>query len=90
MHYVRVRVRGRVQGVGFRYFVLSAGRALALAGVVRNLPDGDVEIEAQGDRERLLELLERARAGPLSARVDDVEVHWAEGARRLPSPFRVE
>ena len=65
-------VRGRVQGVGFRWFVQRAGGHLGLGGHVRNLPDGSVEVHARGPA-GALEALERAlRDGPPSARVDAV------------------
>jgi acylphosphatase len=70
-HYI---VRGRVQGVGFRYFVARQARALELIGWVRNLPDGSVEASAAGSEEAL-ENFERAlREGPRMSRVDAVHV----------------
>ena len=90
MHYVRLRVRGRVQGVGFRYFVLTAARSLGVHGVARNLPGGDVEIEAGGHRDALEALVERARQGPPHARVDDVEAEWSEEHPRFGNTFRIE
>jgi acylphosphatase len=69
-HYV---VGGRVQRVGFRYFVYDAARAEGIAGWVRNLPDGTVEVTAEGDSEAI-ERFERAlRRGPAGARVDQIE-----------------
>ena len=50
MHRVRVEVRGRVQGVGFRAYVVRRSRALSLTGWVRNREDGSVEVEAEGFR----------------------------------------
>lgn len=66
-------VRGRVQGVGFRYFVRQAARELGLRGWVRNLPDGSVELEAEGDEAQLEALEERLRQGPALARVQAVD-----------------
>jgi acylphosphatase len=72
---MRAIVRGRVQGVGFRYFVLRRAEALGLRGWVRNLPDGrQVEIEAEGAEEAVESLLAAVRQGPLGARVDEVVV----------------
>ncbi|HEY7728417.1 MAG TPA: acylphosphatase [Candidatus Eisenbacteria bacterium] len=71
-------VRGRVQGVGFRSFVVVRARALGLAGSVRNLPNGGVWVEAEGPRERLDRLLVDLRQGPPAARVTGVEVAWRE------------
>ncbi|HEY8417821.1 MAG TPA: acylphosphatase [Limnochordales bacterium] len=67
------RVRGRVQGVGFRAFVQRHGRALGLAGWVRNLPDGSVEVVAQGAPETLALLREYLQEGPRRAVVRQVE-----------------
>jgi acylphosphatase len=69
----RYRVRGRVQGVGFRAFALRAGRALGLAGGVRNEADGSVTAVAEGADDALDALAGRLAAGPPAARVDGVE-----------------
>ncbi len=66
---LRLRLRGRVQGVGFRWFVRGAARGLGLAGRVRNLRDGSVEIEVAGDPESVEELKARVRQGPPGAAV---------------------
>ena len=71
-------VQGRVQGVGFRSFVVIRARALGLAGTVRNLPDGGVWVEAEGTRDKLESLLGALRTGPPSARVSHVQVSWRE------------
>ena len=73
----RYLVRGRVQGVGFRFFVEEAARSLGVAGFVRNLPDGRVEVLAQADGEQLTRLEEALRRGPPLARVEDLEVRDA-------------
>ena len=69
----RFLVRGRVQGVGYRYFVLREARALGLQGYVRNLPDGTVEVVAQGPQDTLAALAERLHEGPAFADVSAVE-----------------
>lgn len=72
-------IHGLVQGVNFRYFVLRNARELGLTGYVRNLPDGtSVEVHAEGEREKLEQLLKYIGAGPRSARVDKLEVCWSE------------
>jgi acylphosphatase len=81
-HHLHLRVLGRVQGVGFRYFVLACARALELRGTVRNHRDGSVEIEAEGERSDLERLLAEVRTGPRLARVTHVEETWAEGPPR--------
>ena len=68
----RYYVRGRVQGVGFRWFVLHEARALGLNGFVRNLPDGRVEVLAEGPAGVLDQLGGLLRKGPSSAHVESV------------------
>ena len=70
---VRGWVSGRVQGVGFRWFVLQSANSLGLAGEVRNLPDGRVEFRAQGQAEEVAQLLTEIARGPSEARVEGVE-----------------
>jgi acylphosphatase len=67
-------VRGRVQGVGFRYATLRRATQLGLAGSVRNRPDGSVEVYAEGAREALDELVTWLGRGPSYARIDRVDV----------------
>lgn len=74
---IRVIVRGRVQGVGFRAFVQQTAQALGVAGWVRNLPGGDVEVVARVTPATRSRLLARLQQGPPMARVDDVEVSQA-------------
>ncbi len=72
-------IYGRVQGVFFRDFVSRHARALGLSGYVRNLPQGGaVEVKAEGERPKLDSLLEKLHQGPPGARVDRVDVEWAE------------
>lgn len=71
----RCIVRGRVQGVGFRWFVVRNAEDLGVTGTVRNRPDGTVEAVLQADSDRTLEsMVERVREGPPAARVEGVEV----------------
>jgi acylphosphatase len=65
-------VEGRVQGVAFRYSCCAEARRLGLSGWVRNTPEGDVEIWAEGNREQLESLLAWLHRGPPGARVDRV------------------
>jgi acylphosphatase len=85
----RFLVRGRVQGVGFRWFVEREAHILGIAGWVRNNHDGSVEVLAQGTRDQLSGLHSRLREGPRAARVDAVEVSDASPAAGLSS-FRIE
>jgi acylphosphatase len=66
-------VRGRVQGVGFRWFVEREASALGLAGWVRNREDSTVELVAVGDEDKLARLRERLEEGPRASRVDAVD-----------------
>ena len=70
------RVYGMVQGVGFRYFTQRKALALGLSGYVRNLPDGSVEVYAEGRRDLLENLLGELQQGPEFSRVDEVKVEW--------------
>ena len=70
-------VYGRVQGVGFRYFVLQQAVALGLSGWVRNMSDGMVEVLAEGDSASLQELLVALHEGPDAAYVRDVKYHFS-------------
>jgi acylphosphatase len=81
-------VYGGVQGVGFRYYVLSAARRLQLAGWVRNVADGSVEVDADGDEHALEALAAALRRGPPDARVSRVE-DVAPGTDDLPEPFTI-
>ena len=71
-------VTGRVQGVGFRYFVQAKATALGLAGWARNLDDGRVEVYAVGSRQRLDDLAAALHQGPRLAEVRSVEESGAE------------
>ncbi len=70
----RYLVRGRVQGVGFRWFVARTARALGLAGHARNLADGSVEVVASGEAELLDRLEAKLAQGPPGATVSGVDV----------------
>jgi len=85
----RFIVRGRVQGVGFRWFVEREAHILGIAGWVRNNSDSSVEVLAVGTREQLAGLRSRLREGPPAARVDDVEESEAEAVPGLTT-FRIE
>lgn len=71
---VHALVRGVVQGVGFRYHTQHQARQLGLAGWVRNLPDGSVEVLAEGSADAVQRLVDWLGRGPSSARVQDVQV----------------
>jgi acylphosphatase len=73
---LHVRVHGLVQGVYFRDTARQTARALGVTGWVRNLPDGSVEVTAEGPRPALESLLNFLHAGPTHARVEQVEAEW--------------
>ena len=82
-------VRGRVQGVGFRWYVEREARLLGLSGWVRNNSDGSVEVLASGTAEQLSALRSRLHQGPRAARVDNVDESDAQPVAGLKT-FRIE
>jgi acylphosphatase len=76
-------VKGDVQGVGFRYFLIRRAEALGLKGWVTNRDDGTVEFVAEGGRRELEQLERAAREGPRMARVTSVEVDWSRATGGL-------
>jgi acylphosphatase len=89
MRAVRVTLRGRVQGVGFRDWLVRQANRAALDGWVRNRPDGSLEALLAGQPDALAAVLSACRRGPPLARVDEVLEQAAEipeepGFRRLP------
>lgn len=67
------RITGRVQGVGFRYFAWDAARREGVTGIARNMPDGSVEVTAEGEREALDRFEAAISTGPAGARVHHVD-----------------
>jgi acylphosphatase len=74
---VHARIRGVVQGVGYRANAAARARELALRGWVRNRADGSVELIAEGPREQLDALIQWCRVGPRLARVDAIDHEWS-------------
>ena len=74
---INIIVEGRVQGVGFRYFIYEIGAYFKLTGWVKNKLNGNVEILAEGPQENLVALLGEARKGPPSAHVTNTNVEWS-------------
>lgn len=85
---VEATVHGRVQGVGFRLFVLRRARALGLAGWVANRPDGSVAVVAEGPDDALSQLLDLLHDGPPGAAVSNVDIDRSP-ARGEPPGFDV-
>ena len=71
-------VKGFVQGVGFRYFVYRQASTLGLSGYVKNLFNGDVEIEAFGDRSMIEEFIKTVKVGPRAEHVADLKIEWKD------------
>jgi len=86
---IHLEIRGRVQGVGFRWFVRETARALRLRGWVKNRPDGNVEVAAAGSDEDLQQLADALGRGPRGAVVESVEKLPAPDADSLPEPFTI-
>lgn len=87
---VRLVIKGRVQGVGYRDWAIDAARALGLGGWVRNLRTGEVEALVSGPDAAVDRMIEACRRGPSIARVSDIEISPAapppeRGFRRLPT-----
>jgi len=80
---VTAHISGRVQGVGYRYFVLQRAQSLERAGYVRNLRDGRVEVVAEGDEQSLKSLLEGLQQGPAGAIVEKLETSWLKSEGNL-------
>ncbi|KXG74471.1 Acylphosphatase [Fervidicola ferrireducens] len=75
---VRALIYGLVQGVGLRYQVQKKASQLGLTGFVKNLPDGSVELVAEGEEDLINELIEYVKTGIRWARVEKVELEWSE------------
>jgi acylphosphatase len=86
---VHLLVVGRVQGVGFRWYVREVARRRDLAGWVQNRPDGSVEVAAEGDEEAVEALVEAVRSGPPGATVTEALQLATEGLGALPAPFAI-
>ena len=78
MRSARLRITGRVQGVGYRAWALQMASRLGLRGWVRNRSDGSVEALATGDDDAVARMIEACREGPVGARVSDVSISDAE------------
>lgn len=78
------RAYGRVQRVGFRWYVKQEADGRGLTGTVRNLRDGSVEVWAEGEQQTLVELIGRVLHGPTHGRVDTLHVDWDAATGRWP------
>lgn len=89
MERVHLLVKGRVQGVAFRAYTQMEARKLHLCGYVRNLPDGSVEILAEGGKKTLEKLVEWAHQGSPVSQVEEVIVTYSSTAEEFNS-FRID
>ncbi|HEV2018066.1 MAG TPA: acylphosphatase [Gemmatimonadaceae bacterium] len=89
MESIHLEISGRVQGVGFRWFVVDRARRLQLSGWVRNCPDGKVEIAAAGNADALAQLESAVTRGPPEAQVRNVSRLAQVAADSLQSPFTI-
>lgn len=88
MKRIHLIISGHVQGVGFRYFCLEQAQHLGISGFARNMPDGSVEVEAQGPKEKLDQFALAVSRGPRKAEVTNIE--HEERTLLFPEPeFRV-
>jgi acylphosphatase len=89
VHTLHVRISGRVQGVGFRWFVREEARRLGVSGWVTNLRSGEVEVRAGGERSSLERLRRALQVGPPGAQVERVDDVAEEMGTPLPYPFSI-
>ena len=84
----KIRVTGKVQGVGFRWSAVTRARSLGIMGFIKNLPDGDVYIEAEGSGEQLNTFVEWCKQGPGFSFVESVKVDSSPPVNYVD--FRIE
>ena len=89
VHRVHVTVRGRVQGVGYRNWAYSQAKLLKINGWVRNLPEGDVELSAEGPEGALRSFVTLLKTGPALAKVNAVEATGSNLPNRQFSDFQI-
>jgi acylphosphatase len=89
VHTLHVRISGRVQGVGFRWFVREEARRLGVSGWVTNLRTGEVEVHAGGEPSSLDRLRRALQVGPAGAQVERVDDVADEPSASLPYPFSI-
>lgn len=71
-------IHGRVQGVYYRAFTSRTAKSLSLKGYVRNTSSGDVEVEAEGERDKIEIMLNQLRIGPPEALVENIDTQWSD------------
>lgn len=89
MNKAKLLIKGRVQGVGYRWSMREKADALGLSGWVRNTADGSVEACALGDRGVVESLIEWCKVGPANAIVDSVDVEWSKSEEPVVGTFNI-
>jgi acylphosphatase len=84
-----LRIHGKVQGVGYRFFATRVARRLGLKGIIQNLRDGSVEAKVEGDQEKIDEWIEQLREGPRYAEITRIDQETREFTGTL-ADFDVE
>lgn len=87
MKVAHITISGFVQGVGFRHFVRKNAQSLGITGWVRNLPDGSVEAEFQGEKEKIEQIIRICKKGPFLSEVENVEVEWVDDKNEFDDFF---
>ena len=82
-------IRGKVQDVGYRFFVKKEAEVLDLVGYVQNEEDGTVSVVAQGKKEDLEKFIEKMKKGPYFSRVDEVNVSWSDKLQDALTEFEI-
>ncbi len=91
IYHLSCAVFGEVQGVGYRYWLRQRAKAYEIRGYAINRPDGNVFFEAEGEKEKLQQLLELSGMGPITARITKVEPEWSKLERySLTDGFEVK
>ena len=90
VHHIHVTIKGRVQGVGYRNWAYSQAKLLKLTGWVKNLPQGDVEIAAEGPEGALQSFLTFLKTGPSLAKVTSVDARWSSAQKSQYPDFQIK
>ncbi|MFH1783880.1 MAG: acylphosphatase [bacterium] len=85
MSTTHILVKGRVQGVGFRFYAMRLAESLALTGFVKNLPAGGVEIEVEGETDTINSFITKLQKGDLGRNIADIDVEWIPYQKKYES-----
>ncbi len=90
MEVVHLVIKGKVQGVYFRASARDVANKLAIKGWVKNMPDGNVEVVAEGSKEQLDKFIEWCQHGPKQSQVNEVKINTVEANLSLPEVFIIK